>query len=93
MERESGFQERDWMRIKEGQERIQRSLDATLDRGLFRWAMARAAALPAEQRIAPLDTLAGLKPGMTKDESAKRRLMPTLTLVCLIPRWATSPSA
>ncbi len=71
MERESGFQERDWIRIKEGQERIQRSLDATLDRGLFRWAMARAAALPAQQRIAPLDALTGLKPGMNKDEAAR----------------------
>jgi hypothetical protein len=46
LEREAGFQERDWVRIKEGQERTQRTLDPTLDRALLRWAMARVAALP-----------------------------------------------
>lgn len=71
MERESGFQERDWVRIKEGQERTQRTLDPTLDRGLLRWALARAAALPMDQRIEPLDALVGLKPGMAKADAEK----------------------
>lgn len=72
MDREAGYQERDWIRIKEGQERTQRSLDATLDRGLLRWALVRAATLPADQRIAPLDTLASLKPGMSQEEAARQ---------------------
>ncbi|MBX7186998.1 MAG: S46 family peptidase [Vicinamibacteria bacterium] len=71
MEREAGFQERDWVRIKEGQERTQRTLDPTLDRGLLRWAMIRAAALPKDQRIEPLDGLAGLKPEMSKADAEK----------------------
>lgn len=71
MERESGYQERDWVRIKEGQERTQRSLDATLDRALLRWAMGRAAALPKDQRIDALDTLAGLKADMPQAEAMK----------------------
>jgi hypothetical protein len=63
MEREPGFQERDWVRIKEGQERSQRTLDATIDRALLRWALGHAAKLPADQRIEPLDALIGLKAG------------------------------
>ena len=71
MEREAGYQERDWVRIKEGQERTQRSLDATLDRGLLRWAMGRAASLPKEQRIESLDALVGLKADMAQADAMK----------------------
>lgn len=71
LERAGGFQERDWVRIKEGQERTQRSLDPTLDRALLRWAMARAAALPKDQRIEPLDALVGMKPEMAKPDAEK----------------------
>jgi hypothetical protein len=69
LEREAGFQERDWSRIKEGQERLQRTIDPTVDRALLSWAMSKAAALPADQRIGPLDKLAGLRAGMTADEA------------------------
>jgi len=69
VDREAGYQERDWPRLRDGQERMQRTIDATVDRAMLRWAMARVAALPAEQRIAPLDAAAGLKPGMAKAES------------------------
>jgi hypothetical protein len=69
LEREAGFQERDWTRIKEGQERMQRTIDPTVDRALLSWAMAKAAALPADQRVEPLDNLAGLKAGMPADEA------------------------
>jgi len=62
--REAGFQERDWSRIREGQDRLQRTIDPTGDRALLRWAMGKAAALPAAQRIEPLDRAAGLKAGM-----------------------------
>lgn len=71
MEREAGFQERDWVRIKEGQARTQPTLDATIDHELLRWAMARAADLPEDQRIGPLDALAGLKPAMAKADAEK----------------------
>jgi hypothetical protein len=71
MEREAGFQERDWPRIRDAQERLQRTIDANVDRALLRWSMELAAALPAAQRIAPLDEAAGLKAGMAKADSEK----------------------
>ncbi len=71
MDREPGFQQRDWSRIREGQERIQRTLDARIDRALLRYAMGLAAALPADQRIEALDKAAGLTPGMAKADSDK----------------------
>jgi hypothetical protein len=71
LDREPGYQERDWNRIREGQQRLQRTLDATLDRALLRWAMGLAAALSADQRIEPLDRIALLKAGMPKQESDK----------------------
>jgi hypothetical protein len=64
IDREPGFQERDWPRIRDAQDRLQRTMDATADRALLRWAMGLVAALPAEQRIAALDRAAGLRPGM-----------------------------
>jgi hypothetical protein len=66
MDREAGFQERDWTRIRDAQDRLQRTMDATVDRALFGWALGLAAALPADQRIAALDQAAGLKTGLTK---------------------------
>ncbi len=71
MDRDPGFQERDWVRIREGQERAQRTMDATADRALLRWALAMAASLPADQRIEPLDRAIGLTAGMPKPESEK----------------------
>jgi len=69
MDREPEYQERNWTRIREGQERAQRTVDARLDKALLAWSMAQAAALPADQRITGLDKLAGLTPGMTKADS------------------------
>ena len=66
VERDAGYQERDWTRIREGQERLQRSIDPTLDRALFGWALGKAAALSAGQRIEALDKAVGLTPGMDK---------------------------
>ncbi|RPJ85519.1 MAG: S46 family peptidase, partial [Acidobacteria bacterium] len=71
MDREAGFQERDWKRIREAQERVQRTLDARIDRALLRYAMGLAAALPADQRIEALDKAAGLTPGMAKADAEK----------------------
>ena len=69
MDRESGFQERDWPRIRDAQERMQRTMDATADRALLGWALDLAAGLPAEQRMAAVDQAAGLKPGMAKADA------------------------
>ncbi len=69
LDRDPGYQERDWNRIREGQQRLQRTLDATLDRGLLRWAIGLAALLPVGQRIEALDRVAGLRAGMPKPEA------------------------
>ncbi len=71
IEREAGYQERDWPRIRESQDRIQRTIDATADRALLTWALGLAAGLPADQRIAPIDQAVGLRSGMSKDDAAK----------------------
>jgi len=69
VERELGYQERDFPRIREALERAQRALDPRLDQALLGYWMRHAAALPAEQRIRELDKLAGLTPGMAKADS------------------------
>jgi len=71
LDREAGFQERDWVRLREGLDRMQRTIDPTVDRALFKWAMGMAAALPAGQRIEPLDKAFGLTPGMAKADAEK----------------------
>jgi hypothetical protein len=71
LDREAGFQERDWSRIREGQDRLQRTIDQTVDRALLKWAMSQATKLPADQRIEPLDRQVGLKPGMAADEAGR----------------------
>jgi hypothetical protein len=71
LDREAGFQERDWSRIRETQDRLQRTIDATVDRAFLRWAMGLASALPAEQRIEPLDKVVGLKAGMARPDAEK----------------------
>jgi hypothetical protein len=73
--RDPGFQERDWPRIREGQDRLQRTIDPVADRALFRWALGKASALPAGQRIDALDTAAKLTPGM--DAAASRAAIDT----------------
>jgi hypothetical protein len=69
MDRDPEYQERNWKRIREGQERAQRTIDARIDKALLAWAMRQAAALPADQRITGLDKMVGLTPGMTKTDS------------------------
>jgi hypothetical protein len=71
LDRDSGYQQRDWVRIREGQDRLQRTIDPTVDRAMLRWAMGMVAALPADQRIEPLDKATGLTPGMAKANAEK----------------------
>lgn len=70
IDRDPAFQERNWTRMKEGLERMQKTYDNRLDRPMLRYALLEAAALPAGQRIPPVDTLVGLSAGMAKDEAA-----------------------
>lgn len=71
IDRDAGFQQRDWVRIRDGQDRLQRTMDVTVDRALLRWALGLAAALPAGQRIEALDQAAGLKPGLSKSDATR----------------------
>lgn len=71
LDREPGFQERDWNRIRENQDRMQRSLDPTADRAFLRWAIQLAAALPADQRVEPLDKAVGLRAGLAAPEAER----------------------
>lgn len=71
-ERDPSFQQRNWARMKEGLERMQRTYDHRLDRPMLRYALLEASALPAGQRIAPLDALVGFAPGVARDEAAKK---------------------
>jgi hypothetical protein len=61
IDREAGYQERDWSRIRESLDRLQRSLDPTADKAFLRWAVRLAATLPAGQRIDALDKIVGLR--------------------------------
>ena len=72
LDRDLEYQERNWIQIREAQERLQRSVDLATDRALLRYAVLEAAALPPGQRIDPLDRLAGLAPGMPVGEAARK---------------------
>lgn len=71
IDREAGYQERDWSRIRDGLDRAQRTIDPTAEKALLKWAMSLAANLPAGQRIEPLDQASGLRPGMSNDEAGR----------------------
>jgi hypothetical protein len=71
MDRDAGYQERDWPRLRDAQERLQRTIDPVVDRAMLKWALSLAAALPPTQRIEPLDRAAGLKPGMASADAGK----------------------
>jgi hypothetical protein len=63
-DRDSDFQQRNWTRIRDGQERLQRSLEPKADRALMAYTLADIANLPPGQRIEALDREIGLSPGM-----------------------------
>ena len=70
-DREPAFQERNWTRIREEQERLQRSLEPKADRALMAYTLTDVAKLPAGQRIEALDREIGLAPGMPDADAAK----------------------
>jgi hypothetical protein len=69
--RDPAFQERNWTRIRELQERAQRTLDPKADRALMRYTLADIAKLPADQRIQILDKEIGLKVGVADADAGK----------------------
>src|ERR1035437_7786655 len=71
MDREPAFQERNWSRIRESLERMEKTYDPRLDQALFRHALVEAVTLPADQRIAPLDAAIGLTAGRPAADAAK----------------------
>ncbi len=71
-ERDPGFQQRNWPRLHEGLQRLQRSLDRKADRALMEYNLAAIARLPADQRIALIDQLAGLTPGLPEAEATRK---------------------
>ncbi|MGA7991316.1 MAG: S46 family peptidase [Thermoanaerobaculia bacterium] len=70
-DRDPAFQERNWTRLHEAQERAQRTLDPKADRALMRYALTDIARLPADQRVGVLDKEIGLKEGMSEGEAGK----------------------
>jgi hypothetical protein len=70
-ERDRDFQKRNWSRIREGLERMQRSLEPKADRALMRYTLVDVAQLPEGERIEALDKAIGLSPGMSADDAAR----------------------
>jgi hypothetical protein len=70
-EREGEYQQRNWPRLREGMERMERSYDPAADRALLRHALVEAAALPAGQRLPPVDAAAGLSAGQDAAAAGK----------------------
>jgi hypothetical protein len=72
LDREAEYQERNWSRIREAQDRLQKSYDPMADRALLRYILVEASRLPASQRIEVLDEETGWTPGMPEAEAAKK---------------------
>jgi len=68
-ERELGFQERDWPRIRERLVRLQRQFDPAVEREAFEFLLRRYASIPADQHVAMLDRWFSIQ-GNAIDESA-----------------------
>jgi hypothetical protein len=71
IDREPEYQERNWARTREGFERMQRTLDRTVDRAFLRYSLLEAARLGGTERIEALDRASGLSADMSKDAAAK----------------------
>jgi hypothetical protein len=66
IDRNQGFQERDWPRIAEGMTRAQKSLEPQSDRAGLRYFINESQKLPQGQRIAALDDLIAKNGGVDK---------------------------
>ncbi|MFS8068246.1 MAG: S46 family peptidase, partial [Byssovorax sp.] len=57
--RDPAFQERNWQRLEQSEEAVQKRYDRTLDKALLRLALQRAARIPGKQRVPVLTTIVG----------------------------------
>ncbi|MGZ6970270.1 MAG: S46 family peptidase, partial [Thermoanaerobaculia bacterium] len=64
LDREPEYQQRNWSRIRDAQDRLQRSYDPVADRALLRYVLVEASKLPPDQRIEALDREVGLAGGI-----------------------------
>jgi hypothetical protein len=69
--RDPAFQQRNWTRLREAQERAQRNLDPKADRVLMTYTLTDVAKLPPGQRIEAVDRAVGLTSGMGEADAAK----------------------
>jgi hypothetical protein len=70
-DRDPAFQKRNWTRIRDGLDRMQRSLDPKADRAMMRYTLAHVAQLAGDQRVEALDRAIGLKQGMAEPEALR----------------------
>jgi hypothetical protein len=71
LERDPAFQERNWQRMREGQDRMQKNLDLAADRAILRYNLQDVARLPEGSRIAAIDAAAGLHPGLADADASR----------------------
>ena len=71
LDREPEYQERNWARTRDSLERMQRTLDRTVDRALLRYQLQEASRLAPAGRIEPVDKAAGLSADMSAEAAAK----------------------
>ncbi|MDH3284535.1 MAG: S46 family peptidase [Acidobacteriota bacterium] len=74
LEREPGYQERDWPRIAERMKRMERTFDPGVDRALWRHGLLAYAAIPTDQHVAEYDTFFGIE-GTTIDPARLDELL------------------
>jgi hypothetical protein len=72
LERDPAYQQREWPRLRESLERLERTLDLGADRAQLRYALVEAAALPADQRLPALDAAIGLAAGEPAADAARK---------------------
>lgn len=71
LDREPEYQERNWARTRESLERMQKTMDKTVDRALLRYQLVEISRLGAAERIEPLDRAVGLRADMPADSAGK----------------------
>ena len=91
-DREAEYQQRNWERLREAQERMQKTLDLGADRALLRYALLEAAALPRDQRIEAVDAAVGLAAGIAEAD-ARARVDAYLDRLYATPSQLADPKA
>ncbi|HEX4825995.1 MAG TPA: S46 family peptidase [Candidatus Polarisedimenticolaceae bacterium] len=71
LERDPAYQERNWKRMREGQERMQKNIDLAADRAILRYNLLEAARLPEGARIKPVDDAVGLAAGTSEADAGR----------------------